>query len=141
MVPAEQVISEYLRSVLLGSNPRQKTLWPVFYGRLPNEPDACIAVHRDSIPTEGRHHRSGQTQHHEGLQIRVRHQQYSEGQAKIEEISDSLDTIVRKVLSVGTKRYRIQSVTQLTTPSFIGPDTNNRLNFVLNCSASIQAIS
>jgi len=140
MIPSEQIVSEYLRTVLLGTNPRQKAEWPVFVGRIPNEPDGCIAVHRESIPTEGRHQRTGETQHHDGVQIRVRNTQYSEAQTKIEEIAESLDLIARIEVTVGSKRYRLNSVTQMTTPAFMGPDSNNRTNWVLNCSASIQAL-
>lgn len=141
IAPSEQIVSECLRTKLVGSNPRQGAPWPVFVGRIPNEPASCIAVHRDAYPTEGRHHRTGETQHHDGLQIRVRHERYAEAQAKIQEIAESLDAVARMEVSVGTKRYRIQSVTQLMTPAFIGPDDNARQNFVLNCLASIQVVS
>jgi hypothetical protein len=140
MLLAEQIVAEYLRNEDIGTNPVDEGPWPIFVGRLPTTPDAVIAVHRDSVPTQGRHHGTGETIHQEGLQIRVRHKEYTEGQQKILEISLNFDTIVRKILSVGVKQYRIQSISQFSTPMFIGPDPNNRCNFVLNCLASIAEL-
>jgi hypothetical protein len=139
MILAEQILAEFLRIKDIGTDPSRQGPWPIFVGRLPTDPDTAIAIHRDTVPTQGRL-RTGQTVHEEGIQIRVRHKQYLEGQKKILEISSVFDSVLRVVLSVETKQYRIQTISQFTTPAFIGPDPNNRCNFTLNCLASIQEI-
>lgn len=140
MIPSEEVLTAYLTSKQIGSPPSQQAKWPVFAGKLPNEPHACIVVYRAPSPMQGRIQRTGESIRQEGLQIRVREKEYLVGEVKIGEISDALDKIKRAVLSVGTKRYRIQSVTQITPPFYMGPDSNDRVNFTLNCLASIKEI-
>lgn len=141
MILVEQIIVEYLIKKQIGTFPNQTAQWPIYKGRIPDEPDRCIAIHRESTPTEGRLHRTGQTVQHEGFQVRTRSKDYPEAQKKILEIASLFDSIRREVLSVGTERFRIQCVNQITTSVFIGPDTNDRLNFTLNCTASIQQVT
>lgn len=140
MIYAEQIITEFLREIGIGTDPARNGPWPIFVGRIPTDPDACIAAHRDMVPTEGRYHRTGETVHREGIQIRVRHKQYLEGQKRVLAISQAFDNVVNYTLSVETKRYKIQAIHQITTPIYIGPDPNDRQNFTLNCLATIHEV-
>jgi hypothetical protein len=139
MILAEQVIAELLRKYDAGTYPDDNLPWPVFVGRLPTEPDECIAVYRVEIPTEGRIHRIG-TAGHEGLQVRSRHKEYEPAQKKILEIAELFDQVLRDEVTYETGRYRINAITQTTRAAWIGPDPNNRANFVLNCMASINEV-
>lgn len=141
MILSEQIISQLIQNEWIGSDPLATGApgeWPIYVGRMPTTPDDCIAVQRDSLPTEGRT-RLG-TEGHEGLQIRVRHTQYEPAQKKMLEIAKFFDTVYRQIVAYDGRQFRIQCIVQPNRPIFIGPDPNTRCNFVLNCVTSIQEV-
>jgi hypothetical protein len=140
MILAEQIIAELLRNKGVGSDPIDNSPWPVFIGRIPTDPDNCIGVQRDIVPTEGRIHRIG-TVGQEGIQIRVRHREYQEAQKKILEIAQLLDEVRREQVSYEAMLYSVDAISQPIRPLWIGPDPNSRSNFVLNCTSSIRKVN
>lgn len=134
---APTVIAELLRKLMVGTNPETNGPWPVFVSQLPLDPDNAISIMDNSVPTQGRLHKTGLTIAPEGFQLRVRSTDYRTGELKILEIKQHFDNVRRMKLPVEEKLYLIQGIHQLQTPTYMGADPNNRYSFVFNCITNI----
>jgi len=138
--PAE-IIQYYLDDQSLATLPSSDGFWPVFAGVLPTTPSNAICVYNTEGRISGREHVTGETQHHHGVQIRVRCDSYSTGYAKAMEIANNLDSLHRVEVPIASDTYMLQAVSQTTDILDLGMDdapATRRRSFVLNALVSVR---
>lgn len=136
-----EVLAELLRSFDIATDPVQQGPWPCFVGQLLTDPDNALSIADAVAVTDGRLHRTGETMGLQAYQVRIRSLEYAVAREKAWEISSKFDEIRRLELAVETDLYLIQGVHQENRPVFIGPDPNNRMNFVINGRASYRKVT
>jgi ribosomal protein L20A (L18A) len=134
-----EVIAELIRSWDEGTNPLQEGPWPVFVNQMPNQPYSAIVIADDGAPNTGRIHRTGQTTGLPAYQLRVRATKMKEAKEKAYELGRRFDLVRRDEVTVEDVVYVVQAIHQENVlPTFIGPDPDNRMNYVINGSISYK---
>jgi Bacteriophage minor capsid protein len=116
----------------LVSEPSLDDEWPGFYNHHPVSPDDLVCVYDTAGTIQGKTHVDGETQSHDGFNIRIRSERTTDGFAKANMIYNKISPITRFELKVDTSIYRIQSIT-FTSPVFsLGkdPESESRLHTI-----------
>jgi hypothetical protein len=92
------------------------SVWPIFVGFLPDQPDEAICVYDTAGFSDGRLMGDGTQIEHPGVQIRVKGKTYLETYGKIKEISLLLDAQHDAVVSPAEgETYIIQNISRQGT--------------------------
>lgn len=141
------IIRNLLVTLGLGTDPDDNNDWPMFVSREPNTPDSVITLYDTSSRLQGRFQKTGETQEHYGIQLRVRSASYVDGYAKANALTVALDESIKRydvsmedVSGTGTSTYRVYAVTRTTGVIDIGKDvaTSKRNLFTINAVVSLQ---
>lgn len=138
-----RIITQLLINLSIGSDPEDDDDWPIYYSRMPDGTDNCIAVYDTTPQNDAKAMTDGEVFEHFGIQIRLRHTSYDSGFDKIRnEIGLLLDAVKRSTVTIGTTSYRVGSVTKRSGPFPIGNDPKTgRLLFTMNAVTTIQQIT
>jgi hypothetical protein len=139
--PAD-IIGALLVSLGLGTDPEADDSWPVNVVNEPTSPDSCITVYDTSGRTEGRFQTSGETQEHQGIQIRVRAAEHAVGWTKIHAILNAIDTgVYDATVAVESESYLVHNVTRTGGVLSLGKeDSSDRRLFTLNAIVSVRQL-
>lgn len=125
----------------LGTLPSVSGSWPVYAANEPDTPDNCITVYHTSNTIHGREMTAGETQEHEGVQIRIRSAGHNTGYVKADTIKRALDTSVSwNTVTISGTDYLVHAVHRTTGVLSLGKDlTNSRRDlFTINAVASLR---
>lgn len=139
--PAD-IIGALLVSLGLGTDPEAAGSWPVNVSNEPTDPDSCITVYDTSGRTEGRFQTSGETQEHQGIQIRVRAADHATAWTKIHAILNTIDTgVYDEIVAVESESYLVHNVTRTGGVLSLGKeDSSDRRLFTLNAIVSVRQL-
>lgn len=121
------IITQYLISEGLLTDPQDSGDWPVYVGSLPDGDDVvddavgCF----DQTPVKDGRLMQGENIFHAGGQILLRAKEYNTGYAKAQAIATALEQIDRDEQVIGSDTYRIDNVTQTTGVVVIGQEEEN----------------
>ena len=120
--------------------------WPLYVSSMPDIKDDCGAIYDVPGLSDGRL-MIGQVIEHQGVQIKIRSEDYQTGWEKINEIAAILDAIHNDEITIGTSSvdeiiYRIQSLTRSSEIGYLGlePGTSRRNLFTVNYIVTIKKI-
>jgi hypothetical protein len=132
--PAD-ILRRVIISLTVGTDPDNRQAWPVYAANEPNLPDNCITVYDSVGRYNGRLMNTGRTVDQSGFQVRVRSETSTLGYARACLIRVKMcEEIYDEVITLGTTRYRIQSVNNVGEVIALGKEleTSKRFIFVVN---------
>lgn len=115
--------------------------WIINVGFEPTSPDNCITVFNTSPILDGRTHPDGETQQHDGIQIRVRSLTEPVGYAKCNAITTALDAILRSSVVIGSSQYLVQSVSHRGILYLGKEEGTSRRIHTINVVMSVRQVS
>lgn len=139
-----KVLAEAIIAAELGSGVDDKAEWPTVDGFMPDDPDEIIAVYDTSGLAGSKGMKTGVRSEKPAFEIIVRAMDRSEASQKISSLSTWLSqTLKRTVVLVEGSSYRVDSVTLVGTPAFIGLETEGKRRslFSLNGRVTISQTS
>lgn len=143
--PAD-VLRRLLISLGLGVDPppTSTTQWPVYAGSEPDEPDNTVTVTDTSGLLHGREMVGGETQAHEGVQVRVRGLTHPVAYARADLIKVALDAQYQDVVTMpDATRYLVWAVHRTTGVLALGKETkaSKRSIFTINARLSVRKLA
>ena len=124
--PAAILRTYFLDKRIVSDQPGTRN-FPVYLSTEPEEPENCITIYDQGLLEDGRL-MEGELIEHPECSIRIRSKSYSEGWTQLNTIAKTIEDTVWKILSIKSRRYRIQSITLVNRQS-IGRDANDRSIF------------
>ena len=138
--PSEIVLQVLLTKQLV-TEPSDDDEWPGFYNHHPIEPIDLVCVYDTAGKIQGKTHVDGETQSHDGFNIRVRSERTTDGYAKASIIFNKISPVTRYEIRIDSSVYRVQAIT-FTSPVFsLGkdPESESRLH-TLNGVISVREL-
>lgn len=127
------VLQIYLIAQGVFTNPASGMPWPLFVNQMPNMPNICAAIYDTDGLLDGREMKPGRTVMHPGFQIRFRVFTFVDASAKGAAVEDKLDAILRSIVVINPKTYKIQATRRMSPVIPIGQEEGTtRLIFTLN---------
>lgn len=131
-----------------GTAPSDASAWPVYVATEPNAPDNVITITDTTPVIQGHSQINGEVQENYGVQIRLRANDFHEGQEKARAIAVALDAATLKTVRVGDvagtgdESYTVMSVTRISGPLSLGKNvTTSKLNvFTINYTVAMQQV-
>lgn len=123
------IIAQFLIDEDIFIAPSSSGNWPLFVGLLPDDQDidhdiaACMDT--ESVK-DGRISEDGENIFHYGFQIIIRAEAYNTGYAKAQEVATALEEINRDEVTISTKTYRLDNVTQTTGVVVVGQEEGSK---------------
>lgn len=140
--PAD-VLRYLLVSLGYGTLPESDAAWPIYVYSEPDTPDNCITLYDTTGRTQGRTQIDGETQEHEGIQIRIRSMLRLTGFLKASEVILSLDTeVLRNSVTIDASSYLVQAVSRTGNPLHLGRDrpSSNRTLHTINVIIALTMV-
>jgi hypothetical protein len=114
-----------------------RTVWPVFVGSEPEEPDNVLTVY-DTVGThDGKEMFGGETYRHHGIQVRARGRNYADCYARLNRAQTLMsETAYRNQVVIDNATYLIESFSRLQGITFIPKkpkDEDTRIRMSFNC--------
>lgn len=120
------IIAEGIGSMTL---PSAKENWPLYIASMPdgsNVKTNCGALY-DTTPVKDGRLMSGPVMEHQGLQLKIRCNNYETGYTKINSITSALDAVVDGEVTVSPYDYQIYNISRGSVTSLgLEPDTTKR---------------
>lgn len=140
--PAD-IIQQLLIDQILGTKPESAGTWPIFSTYERDNPDNAVTVYDTAGVVHGRHHATGDTQLHYGIQVRVRAKDHSTGFDKAQDIFNELDNVDKYTVTVGSSTYAVQAVTMTSSIIPLGVETvaGRRRLFTINALVALRMTS
>lgn len=139
------IITEYLRSQGIVSDPTDDTTWPSYVSYMPDasvvKTDVAV-IYNTSGLKDGRI-MDGEVIQHYGIQVKVRSNNHNKGWAKAEAIALSLDAVLNSDITVSSNEYRIYNIQRTTPVVALGTEegTVKRQLFVINFLVTLKIIT
>ena len=128
----------------LGVLPSAGGSWPIYVSQEPNDPDKAITVYDTAGLQQGRFMNTGEVQERDGIIIRVRSPNHTDGFIKANAIATTLDQSVQTTeVTISSTTYCVYSISRASGPIALGKEvpTNKRDIFTLNITAQIHQTS
>jgi hypothetical protein len=113
---------------------------PVFVGHLPDMPDIAACIYDTPGYNEGRLMETGFRVYKPGIQVRVRGKAYEATYAILDAVRAYFESILWDSVVVGTESYRIDAIRTTSYFAWGTKPDETRLNFSLNCVATITKL-
>ena len=128
-----QVLAELLVDLGLATAVSSSGSWPAYVSVLPDSPDEAIAITNTQGKHDGRSMTDGTVYEHYGYQVLARSLSDANVWGKVNAIAIAFDGVERVYVPLGSTTYRIQAISRLSTPLFIGyDDASKRRMYSLN---------
>ena len=128
---------------LVVTNPNVGVLWPVFVSEMPDDQDNCVVICDTGGKYDGRIQRTGDVLTHQGVQVRVRSQNYQDASQKTSYIVKAVDHhTLRGMVQIDDDKYMVQSINRTTNIMPMPPEEHRkrRVSFVFNARMTIWRI-
>ena len=123
--PASIMTAYIIDELELMSDPSDEDDWPLYISSMPDEISNCGTVYDTSGLKDGRL-MVGPVIQHQGIQLRIRANNYEIGNAKIEEIAVQLDAIKGSTVVLGERTYKIYNASRTSNILFLRVEPENR---------------
>ncbi len=143
MISPARILSAYLiaqgKFVAPASSP-----WPLYIASMPDTDnvESNLGVIYDTDGVKDGRLMAGENIIHEGVQVRVRAEDYNAGHNKAREVEELFETTVRESVTIETVEYMIESISQTSSIIPLGPEdgTTRREIFTINFLATIKEV-
>lgn len=134
-----EIIAKMMRDLSL-FEPYDSDVWPLFETSMPEDPNNCACLY-DTAPVEdGTLQKTSNRIEHWGIQLKVRHREYTEGWVKAKAAFDSLMAVSNQVVVVDEDSYLVHAATATAGVIPLGVElegTKRRELFTVNFLATI----
>lgn len=117
--------------------------WTAFTGFMPGEPDAAICVYDTAGKLDGRIMKTGEKIQHPGIQIQLRHPEFTLGFQRANSVAQSLDAQRKTVVALDTENaYIIHNVSRTSNVLHMGLEMEGdrrRHLFTINAVVTIES--
>jgi hypothetical protein len=139
--PAE-ILQQALVDDLLGSQPNESDIWPIFVNNNQKSNTENITVYDTTGIVRGKTHVDSEVQEHYGLQFLIRHPDPPVCYQKANELMVQINTIWRKIVILENLHYSIDAITTSGPILRVGKEQPEEVLFVysLNAIASIRLL-
>lgn len=135
-----QIVRQLIIDLSLGS---ASGTWPVYHSSHPDTPDDSICVYTTVGQGDGRV-QQGETQEHDGIQVRVRGVSDAVAFARAKAIAEAFDnSVLRTSVTVESSTYLVQTMNRLDQILPLGRDSpsSNRRLYTFNALTHIRKTS
>ena len=144
------VVQNLLIALGIGTRQSADGAWPVYATQEPTKPDEVITIYDTEGRTGNRDAPTKERPEYNGIQIRVRGQNYADGHTKAEAIAIALDSSVFKTAvsvpdasGTGSTSYMVWMMRRISGPLALGKEspTSRRDLFTINAEVSLRQSS
>lgn len=145
MAPAAIMAAYVINELDKMTDPDDRDDWPMYISHMPdgkNVKTNCGAVY-DTPGVNDPRPMIGVVNPHQGIQIRIRSNDYEIGYAKIEDIAIALDIVVNDSITIGLEEYEVQNVSRASPIVSLGiePGTKRRFHFTVNYLLTVRKLT
>lgn len=117
--------------------------WPIFDSYERDDPDDAITMYDTAGNIDGRNMVNGETQHHYGIQARVRGKDKTTGWLKAQSIISFFDDVERNMVVISSSTYLVQAVHVTSGVIPLGADASSsrRRLFTINALVTLRMTS
>jgi hypothetical protein len=104
----------------------QQGAWPVYVSGEPTEPGDVLTTYDTTGLMDGRGMRTGEKLEHQGVQVRVRADNYNDGYAKATQLQESLDSAAGYLVPFADASFTLNNASRSGGIGYLGPEPETR---------------